>query len=246
MNWRPILLAWQFLTRLPLPRATSTTDHDVGLSLAAYPLVGLGIGLVLWLSAWLAAGVEPWVSAAVVLSLWVLITGALHLDGLADSADAWLGGYGDRQRSLDIMRDPYCGPAAVVLLVLVLLSKFAALTVLCRQPSHWLIYAPLLGRAAIVGLFLTTPYVRRGGLGSALALHAPRRLCMLALGTTLLFTFVCAGGRGLSIIIIGVLIFILLRALMIQRLGGATGDTTGALVELLETTVLISLAWQIS
>jgi adenosylcobinamide-GDP ribazoletransferase len=65
--------------------------------------------------------------AALLLTVWVLLSGGLHLDGLADSADAWLGGFGDRERTLTIMKDPRSGPIAVVVLVLVLLLKFCAL-----------------------------------------------------------------------------------------------------------------------
>jgi adenosylcobinamide-GDP ribazoletransferase len=121
------------------------------------------------------AGAPLLLHAALLLTVWVLLSGALHLDGLADSADAWLGGFGDRERTLTIMKDPRSGPIAVVTLVLVLLLKFAALLALIEQQHALaLIIVPLLGRSALLGLFLTTPYVRAGGLGQALADHLPR------------------------------------------------------------------------
>ncbi len=116
--------------------------------------------------------------AALLLSLWVLLSGGLHLDGLADSADA-LGGFGDRERTLTIMKDPRSGPIAVVTLVLVLLLKFAAILALIESNhSIGLLLAPLIGRSAMLALFLGTPYVRAGGLGQALADHlAPGARC---------------------------------------------------------------------
>lgn len=81
-------------------------------------------------------------------AVWVGLSGGLHLDGLADTADAWIGGHADRQRTLEIMKDPRSGPIAVVVLLLVLLLKFAALVVLLGQGA-WagLLLAPWLGRA---------------------------------------------------------------------------------------------------
>ena len=84
----------------------------------------------------------------------MVATGALHLDGLADSADAWLGGFGDPARTLEIMKDRAQRPVAVVVLVIMLLLKFSALLVVlqAQQPSA-LVLAPLLGRAALLALF---------------------------------------------------------------------------------------------
>ena len=92
-----------------------------------------------WLAALLLEGASPLLQAALLLALWVALTGALHLDGLADSADAWLGGFGDPARTLEIMKDPRSGPVAVVVLVLLLLLKFSALLVVlqAQQPARW-------------------------------------------------------------------------------------------------------------
>jgi adenosylcobinamide-GDP ribazoletransferase len=178
--------------------------------------------------------------AALLLTVWVLLSGALHLDGLADSADAWLGGFGDRERTLTIMKDPRSGPIAVVALVLVLLLKFAALLALIEQGQGMaLIIVPVLGRAALLGLFLTTPYVRKGGLGQALADHLPRKAGGWVLGLSALGCVLIAG-FGAVLISLGV--FVWLRRVMMRRLGGTTGDTAGAMLELLEMAVLVGLA----
>ncbi len=95
------LIALQFLTRLPVPAGGEYSPERVGRSLAWYPLVGLLIGLLLWLADWLLPGQAPLLTAAVLLTLWVGLTGALHLDGLADSADAWVGGLGNRMADRD-------------------------------------------------------------------------------------------------------------------------------------------------
>ncbi|MEQ9508599.1 MAG: adenosylcobinamide-GDP ribazoletransferase, partial [Alloalcanivorax xenomutans] len=125
----PLRTALALMTRLPSGLKHPPNDRDQGLAVACYPLVGLIVGLLLWLGA-AAGGWLHWQNAPLAILLvtaWVLITGALHLDGLADSADAWLGGYGDRERTLRIMKDPASGPAGVCAVVLVLLGKALAL-----------------------------------------------------------------------------------------------------------------------
>lgn len=241
------LIALQFLTRLPISLPGMPAGQQVGHSLLSYPLVGLLIGAVLLLAQWALAGTAPLLQAAVLLLLWVGITGGLHLDGLADSADAWAGGYGDRERTLTIMQDPRSGPIAVVLLVLLLLLKFAALaTLLAANQPLALLLAPWLARGLVPLLFMTTPYVRAGGLGAALAEHLPRRELPYWLAGHALLVLLLAGYSGLLAMLAALLLLAGLRHLMLQRLGGCTGDTAGALVELSEATVLLVLALQLS
>lgn len=236
----PLWIALQFLSSLPIRLPGMPEPEQLGRSLLFYPLVGLLFGLILWGLNLLLAGAPLMLHAALLLTVWVLLSGALHLDGLADSADAWLGGFGDRDRTLTIMKDPRSGPIAVVTLVLVMLLKFAALLALIEQGQGLaLIIVPLLGRAALLGLFLTTPYVRAGGLGQALADHLPRRAGWWVLGVSAL---ACALIAGVVAVVISVVMFVWLRQVMMRRLGGTTGDTAGALLELLEMGVLVGLA----
>jgi adenosylcobinamide-GDP ribazoletransferase len=238
------LIALQFLTRVPVRLAGMPAPEQVGRSLLWYPLLGLLIGALL-LGLHLLLGASPaLLQAALLLTVWVAITGGLHLDGLADSADAWAGGFGDRERSLAIMQDPRSGPIAVVVLVLVLvlLLKFAALVTLLETDAGLsLVLAPWLARGSLPLLFLSTPYVRAGGLGQALAEHLPRRQLpwvLAAHGMAILLL----GWAGLQALLVAGLLFVWGRWVMLQRLGGTTGDTAGALLELTECAVLVVLA----
>jgi adenosylcobinamide-GDP ribazoletransferase len=166
---RALGLALQLLTRLPVPSSpTPPRPEELGRAVLLFPAVGLLIGGVLAGLSGALDSVDPGVLAALVLAVWVLLTGGLHLDGLADTADAWLGGQGDRDRTLAIMKDPRSGPAAIVAIVLVLLAKFAALQALLAggEALYPLLLAPVLGRTVIVLLLLATPYVRLAGLGT--------------------------------------------------------------------------------
>ncbi|MCE0780935.1 adenosylcobinamide-GDP ribazoletransferase [Pseudomonas sp. NMI542_15] len=235
----PFWIALQFLSSLPVSLPGMPEPRELGRSLLFYPLVGLLFGLLLWLASLLLQGTPAPLHAALLLTLWVLLSGALHLDGLADSADAWLGGFGDRERTLQIMKDPRSGPTAVVTLVLVLLLKFCALWVLVEQGiGAQLLLAPLIGRAAMLGLFLCTSYVRPGGLGQALAEHLPRRIAGWVLLGSALFCLVLGGW----VAVLALAMFAWLRHLICRRLGGTTGDTAGAMLELLELVVVLGLA----
>ena len=235
---RGLLVAIGFLTRIPVPLRVFDEADAKSRSLAWYPLVGLLIGVILAALAWLLRGQPSLLSGIVLLVAWVVLTGAMHLDGLADSADAWVGGLGDRGRTLDIMKDPRCGPAGVVSIVLVLLLKGAALASLPPAPWTGLLLAPMLARAALTAAFTSTRYVRAGGLGSTLA-DAPRGLCWLALAGVAALCPLLAGWRGLGALLAATAVFGGWRGACVRRLGGMTGDTCGALAELVEAAVLM-------
>ncbi|WP_089976987.1 adenosylcobinamide-GDP ribazoletransferase [Luteibacter sp. UNCMF331Sha3.1] len=233
---RGLVVAFGFLTRIPV-RVSDVDRRSQAASLKWYPLVGATIGLLLTGAAMLLHGMPALPAAAVLLVGWVAITGALHLDGLADSADAWIGGMGDRERTLAIMKDPRSGPAGVVALVLVLLLKFAALATLAN--AWWLLLPPLLGRGAIVAWFLSTPYVRAAGLGDPLR-GAPATGCHVAMGCVVAICLM-AGVHGIVSLLVAAATAWLWRRAVMRRLGGFTGDTAGALIELVEAATLLAL-----
>jgi adenosylcobinamide-GDP ribazoletransferase len=94
----------------------------------------------------------------------------------------------------------------------------------------------------MLGLFLTTPYVRAGGLGQALADHLPRLAGKQVLAVSALACVFIAGLSGVLAVVLAALVFVWLRQVMLRRLGGTTGDTAGALLELLEMVLLVGLA----
>ena len=238
----PLLIALQFLTRLPVSLPGMPPADEQGRSWLYYPLVGGLLGGLLWLASLCLADTPALLGAALLLSLWVLLSGALHLDGLGDCVDAWVGGYGERERTLAIMKDPRCGPMAVVALCLLLLLKCAALSVLLPAGQGVaVLLAVWLARSLLPLLFYCTPYVRAEGLGAALSRHLPRQtvpyLLAVQAGLCLLF-----GWAGVYALLAALGCFYLARRAMLQRLGGCTGDCAGALVELAELAILLVLA----
>lgn len=236
---RPLLIAIQFLTRFPIRLQGEISATEIGRSLLYYPLIGLLLGGILAAAAWALTDVPTMLGAALVLTLWAGLTGALHLDGLADTIDAWAGGRGDPERTLALLKDPCSGPQGVTGLVLVLLIKFAALVAILESGGYLpLLLAPFLGRSALPLLFLTTPYVRQGGLGTALAAGIPRSLSKGMLLAVTLATILVGSYAGVLALASALITFLLLRRSMMERIGGATGDLAGALVEFTETTIL--------
>ncbi len=237
---KPLFLALQFLTRLPVPAQPAPEARDWGRAVLFFPFAGLLLGALLAGIQFLLGGTAPLLQGALLTAAWVALTGGLHLDGLADCADAWVGGHGDRQKTLAIMKDPASGPMGVAAVVVALLLKFAALTSLVASGALCaLLLAPLLGRGLLPALLLAAPYARPGGLGEAMAQALPRQ------AAAVLVLAVAAAALALGewrAVLAGGAVFVLLRRAALARLGGVTGDVLGAAVELGEMAVLVALA----
>ena len=237
------LLAVQFLTTLPTPGHRAVDARLQGLSLLWYPAVGLLIGLLLTFIC-AALPVPFYLQATLTVALWVVLTGALHLDGVADCADAWVGGLGDREKTLHLLKDPLCGSMGVTALIIVIALKTAALAAVIQiEQMVWLWSVPLLARLSLLLLFLSTPYVRSQGLGEILAQHFSRKWAVsMLLGATTVCLFIFPLDLWLAFIMTPLAIFLLLRAATVRRIGGFTGDVAGAQVELVEVGLLLVLA----
>ncbi|MEG0348622.1 MAG: adenosylcobinamide-GDP ribazoletransferase [Acinetobacter sp.] len=233
-------IALQFLTIFPIQLKAMPSQQQNAQSVLFYPLVGLIIGAVLFAIANLMHALPVVLLSSLLLVVWIWLTGGLHLDGLADTADAWVGGFGDKQRTLKIMKDPACGPIGVLSLIILCLVKWSALYVLLeKQQYSALILFPIFGRLAPLFLFLTAGYVRENGLGSSIAQYISRTWAVIIFSMALLLS-----GYFVWIGLITTLIFILtllyLRFKFIQRIGGITGDTIGASIEITEAVCLLS------
>ena len=247
LTLRPLWIAGRLLSRFPFPDPGQVAPAELGRAVPWYPAIGLLLGLAIGLAAvLLGPGLlnrPAGVTAALVLALWVWSTGGLHLDGLADTADAWVGGQGSRERTLAIMKDPASGPAGVTALVLVLVAKFAALTALIGAGDGWsLLWVPLLARAQLPLLLIGTPYARPQGMAGDPAREAPPGACRLVVALAGGATVAVLGWVGVLLLATAAALYWPLRRVLLERLGGFTGDTAGALVELTETLLILVLA----
>lgn len=243
---KAFFIALGLMTRIPIPSRFQINDADneklYGWSVLFYPLIGIIVSgvliFILWCLTLIPLSTNGLVEAAIILITWVLITGALHLDGLADSSDAWLGGYGNKDRTLEIMKDPCSGPAAVVILVLVLLLKFSSLTIL--SINEWILIAlsPVLARTSVMILLATTPYVRKGGMGESAVKKLPKTTSWIVLIIVLSTSVFFLKEKSWGLLVLFAIAYFL-RRLMLKRIGGTTGDTAGAMVEVMEVSVLV-------
>jgi len=242
--WRAFRLALAFLTLIPVRIGDhEATESDLAASRYAYPWVGAAIGLSLAAASLGLAhlGVGAGLSAFLLLALWAICSGGLHLDGLADTFDG-LFLWGDAQRRLTVMRDPHVGSYGVSVIGLVLLGKFAALGELADLGTSrtWgVLGAAFTSRALILVSAGLAGYARRDGTGRfIIGATTPRDAVMAGL-LTLAIGSGTAGAPGLAAAITTLLLALGITDLARRRLGGVTGDTLGALVELSETTYLV-------
>ncbi|MEP7289276.1 MAG: adenosylcobinamide-GDP ribazoletransferase [Chloroflexota bacterium] len=230
----PLIDAFAFLTILPVGRISS--GHP-GRSFAFYPIVGLVIGV----SVALAASIRflpPDLTAFVALLIWVVLTGGLHLDGFADSCDGLLATVAPERR-LEIMKDPRTGSWAVVGLVLLLLGKWIALR---SVPPLLLILPPIMGRWAMVLAVARFPRARSAGLA---VYHRDGfgRTQLIAATIITVLAAILFGWRGVLLLVLTLLFVVIVGGWMAKRLGGGlTGDSYGALCELVEMLSLILLS----
>jgi adenosylcobinamide-GDP ribazoletransferase len=234
-------VALRYLTILPVPRGRGT--GDLGRAAAWFPVVGLLLGAVLVLGSALTARVfPPAVAAALLVGLWAVLTGGLHLDGLGDTCDG-LGGAWTPEAALEVMRDSRSGPYGVTGIVLVLGLKAAALASLAGA-ARWraLLAAPVLGRTAPLLLARLCPPARGEGAGHDFAAALGRGELAVGLAVGAGVGLVVLGPWGAVPVTLGALWTWGFAAYLRRRLGGFTGDCLGALVEVTEAAVLAAVA----
>ncbi len=240
---RAAAAATTFLTRLRVAGRIALDGDDVRRAGPYFPLVGAAIGAGTGaLATTVGRRLTPQLGGALALTGATLLTGALHLDALADTADATgAGGPSDRERALEIMRDSRVGAFGVAAITADALVKVAALSALSerRRSVRAGIAAGALSRAAPVLLAAALPYAREGGgTGDALAGIGGRDAAAagvvagaVAVGS--------AGADGARFGAAALTLAAVLGAAYRRWLGGVTGDTLGAATELTETLVLV-------
>jgi adenosylcobinamide-GDP ribazoletransferase len=237
-------LAARYLTIVPLPGRPHLGVAGLGRAAGWFPVVGLAIGVVLVALEWVTSRLFPSLLAALLtVTAWKLITGGLHLDGLADCLDG-LGGR-DAEHRLAIMRDSRIGALGAIGLILFLLLEITSIAELPPPGrAQVLLAAPVLARAmpALLGRLL--PPARRDGLGAAFQASLPASAVPLALGVALVVAVATLGIVGVVALAVAVAVAMALGRFFSGRLGGVTGDVFGAAIEAAELATLLTVsAW---
>lgn len=237
---RGLILAVQFLTRLPTPALKDFRPEMLAGAIVWFPLVGLLVGSLVTGAAWLGTRVDPWLGALLALAVWVGITGALHLDGLADLADA-LGAahrHADpearRERLLAVLADPHLGVFGAVALFLQLLAKLVLLMLAAKAGAYLaLVLVPAWARWGVL-VWSRLPSIKPG-LGERFAWR-------VALAPILVWCLALVLASLETPALVAALLFVLAwREFLRRRLGGMAGDALGAGVEVQESLLLLLL-----
>jgi adenosylcobinamide-GDP ribazoletransferase len=232
---RGLILAVQFLTRLPTPQVRAFEPADLARSAIWFPLVGALVGVVVGGALALGARVDPWLGALAAVIAWVWITGALHLDGLADLADALGAAHGDPARFLEVLKDPRKGTFGVLALVVAVLAKLVLLMLFARHAS-----------SVVATLALIAAWARLGAIAWALALPplvagSGERFAWRASWRQVIVwaVLLLAASASLAPALAAAPIALALYGLWLRRrVGGMSGDCLGAGIELCELALL--------
>lgn len=231
---RGLILALGFLTRLPLPVLHDFQPAELARAAVWFPVAGLLVGAAVALAAALGAALDPWLGALAGVVMWAWITSGLHLDGLADTADALGAAHRDPARFLVVLADPHIGSFGVIALILQVMAKLVLLHWLLILESPWLVLVliPAWARWSAAGWALFLPPLKPG-LGERLSRHRNRAGWI-------------TGGLALTAIsavspfVLATLVPALLWGVWTRlRLGGQTGDILGAGIELCESVAML-------
>jgi adenosylcobinamide-GDP ribazoletransferase len=244
--WR-FPLAISFLTIFPARIKHELQAGDLGRSAAWFPMVGLLIGAVLVGLQWILQKIfPPLVAAPLLVSAWAIITGGLHLDGVADCGDG-LFHASTPERRLEIMKDPRLGSFGAISLMIFLLLK--VFSIVSLQPFlDWrtflpLFVAPVTGRWLLL-LAANQPHARPGGMGADFKAGF-RSWMYLAAAVILILLIVIGGWKAAVAVVLAHIVGSLIIFISRRRLGGITGDVYGLLVEIGELVVLLSYSLRI-
>lgn len=238
----PLSTAIRFLTLLPLAWGAEEDGDNFSKSIYFFPVVGVLIGSLGYLLASLLGLFLPIaVVTACMLCFLAFISGCLHLDGLADSADGLFSSR-PKEKALEIMKDSRVGAMGVVAIVFIMLAKYAALSsmtgkMLCLS----IFFMPVVGRCTLVFIMAVQQYARKeGGLGTLFYSDKSKKAALLSMLIMLVLLTVLKPAALLALpLLLSVTIFVFIKWCN-AKLGGATGDTLGAACEIAETvTVLI-------
>jgi len=236
-----IATALALLTRLPVP---ASGDSRGARAAWAYPLAGAAVGALAVLAGLTAGGVGLPDQLVAGLTLLVLIaaTGAMHEDGLADTADGLWGGW-TRERRLEIMRDSRIGTYGVIALVISLGLRWVALGAIAGAGglTGALICATILSRAPMVVLMHALPNARTDGLSAGTGRPA-LNTALLACGIALTAAFAAVGWHVLPLMLLLLATTLFICVIALRKIGGQSGDILGATQQVSEITILCYLA----
>ena len=234
---KQFILLTQFMTRIPIPIKVDYNEKDFGKSIKYFPILGLLIGLILYFVYFIAAKFtdNKLLIAVFLIITETVITGGIHLDGLADTFDG-IFSYRPKERILEIMKDSRIGTNGAIMLIIYFLSK----TVLLSEVGlKYIIIMPVISRIATVTNAGLGTYARKTGMSNAIMDYNEKSDILISLIFTIVISFFFAGINGIIITFICFLFILYFMHYITKKIDGITGDTMGASLELTSILALI-------
>ena len=229
------LLAMQFLTTLPL-KIKNFSDKKMAWALVYFPVVGLFLGLMLvGLNALLSSlGISPVVANIILVIVLIMLTGGMHLDGLADTADAFLSGKAKKEM-LEIMRDSHIGVMGVLALISIILLKVGLLSSVnvSAKPSVLMLMC-ILSRWSVVLVMYLFPYARAEGKAKLFIQGMNLKIFIFSTITVMICSFLIWHLQGLGVLLTVALCAYAMGKVVYRKIDGVTGDTLGATIEVMD------------
>ncbi|MBI4650053.1 adenosylcobinamide-GDP ribazoletransferase [Candidatus Desantisbacteria bacterium] len=233
------LIAFQFLTILPIKIKSELKDADFGKSIIYFPLVGLAIGALLASITLFSNFLPNMVMAAIIILLSVIITGAIHLDGFIDTCDG-LYGFRTKERSLEIMRDSHVGAMGIIGIVVLMLIKFSILvSYLPLNLWKYLILMTTFARWTQVLSCFTSDYARKDGKGKNFIKYCGKKEFLIGTVFTFAIFLLLKGIWGIILLSLSTIFILLIITYIKKKINGMTGDTIGAVSEMAEVVILL-------
>ena len=235
---KPFLIALQFLTVFPVRIGSEITAEDFARALIFFPVVGALIGIILCLISFCFSFLPHLVVIAILLSVMVIVSGAIHLDGFADTCDGMFSGR-KKEEILEIMRDSRVGAMGAIGVTLLLLLKFTLLASIPKV-DLWklLILAPLFSRWAQVFACYSCGYAHKEGKAKFFMEGAGKKEMLIATIFMLAAFILLMPAKGITAVFFSLLVALLFMGFVKRKIGGMTGDTIGAVSEISEMCLL--------
>lgn len=229
---KDLLILILFFTRIPINYDYDFDSIRYGKSSRYLPIIGLIIGVISYGICYIISFKikDPIILSSIGVATIIILTGAIHLDGLSDSFDG-LFSYRSKEEILRIMKDSRVGVNGVIILIIVILFKVLFLS---KLPLYYLIIIPIIGRLNLVWSASFSNYAREIGMGGAIIKNSGKLEATISLLFALFFIYPILNILGLYIVLLTILVTMVMTMNIVKKIGGTTGDTLGMVVELSE------------
>lgn len=245
--WNSFLLFVQFFTRIPINKNLACEKDDFRRGAIFFPVIGVIIGGAQWIIYYFLNKVLPSnVTSVFLVTTFIIMTGALHLDGLGDMCDGFFAFKGGKEKIIEIMKDSRVGTYSVAAIILDILIRYSAYdAVIKNEISFIIIAAPMISRFMTVILAYISRPAKNNGSGNIFIGNIGKKQILISGLITFGAGYFLIGLKLIIILICSAVVFTLINnEFCKKKIGGQTGDTLGAnneLVEMLMLTIYLAL-----